>query len=192
MRKPLILAAAATVAATAIGLSLVATAQAGTATSKSAIEQLSLMSQKQTPADPLPQFISSGTEVGELVTPASVRRLGSAGAGTYWSGTDANGELCLITVIGDTEADFVAGASCAPPSVFATKGVGLQVAGPPGASEAYLLPDGVPASRLGDGYTVVSPNLVLSDPAAEPNGSRSVTGTSGTFTLSDLAPTPVR
>lgn len=190
MRKPLILAAAATVAATAIGLSLVTTAQAGTATS--AIEHLSLMAQRQAPPDHLPEFISSGTEVGDLVAPATTRRLGSAGAGTYWSGTDADGELCLITVIGDTEADFVAGASCAPPADFAGKGIGLQVAGPPGASEAYLLPDGVPASGLGDGYTVVSPNLVLSDPAAEPDESRSVTGTSGTFTLSDLAPTPVQ
>ncbi|MGN9841274.1 hypothetical protein ACTMTI_24410 [Nonomuraea sp. H19] len=192
MRKPLILAAAATVAATAIGLSLVAAAQADTATSKGAIEHMSLMSQRQTPVDHLPEFISSGTEVGELVAPATTRRLGSAGAGTYWSGTDANGELCLITVIGDTAADFVAGASCAAPSDFPKKGIGLQVAGPPGASEAYLLPDGVPASRLGDGYTVVSPNLVLSDPGAEPNGPRSVAGTSGTFVLSDLAPTPVR
>ncbi|MEV0619800.1 hypothetical protein AB0I81_41230 [Nonomuraea sp. NPDC050404] len=188
MRKPLILAAVATV----IGLSLAATAQADTATPESATEHLSLMSQSQTPVDRLPEFISAGTEVGELVAAATTRRLGSAGTATYWSGIDANGELCLITVVGDTAADFVAGASCAPPSDFTTKGVGLQVAGPPGASEAYLLPDGVPAAQLGDAYTVVSPNLVLADPAAEPDGPRSVTGTNGTFALSDLAPTQVR
>ncbi|MFC4016174.1 hypothetical protein ACFOY2_53815 [Nonomuraea purpurea] len=192
MRKSFSLVAAVGVAATAIGLSLVAAAQAGTATSAGAAEHMSLMSQKQTAADHLPEFISAGTEVGELVAPATTRRLGSSGAGTYWSGTDANGELCLITVIGDTAADFVAGASCAPPSDFPAKGVGLQVAGPPGASEAYLLPDGVPAAQLGEGYTVVSPNLVLSDPAAEPSEPRSVTGTRGTFTLSDLTPTPAQ
>ncbi|GAA4985061.1 hypothetical protein HD597_004079 [Nonomuraea thailandensis] len=188
MRKALILAAA----TTAIGLSLVATAQAGTAVPEDVAGHLSLMSQGQAAADQLPAFVSAGTEVGDLVAPATTRLLGSASGGTYWSGIDAGGRLCLITVIGDTAADFVAGASCAPPSEFTGKGVGLQVAGPPGASEAYLLPDGVPASRLGDGYTVVSPNLVLSDPAAEPAAPRGVAGTNGTFTLSDLAPTPVR
>ncbi|MGW3346269.1 hypothetical protein ACWDA3_23415 [Nonomuraea rubra] len=192
MRKPLILTAAAAAGAAAIGLFLVVTAQAGTATSKAPIEQLSLMSRQQTEADHLPAFISAGTEVGDLVAADTTRRLGSSGASTYWSGVDAKGRLCLITVIGDQEADFVAGASCAEASDFTGKGVGLQVAGPPGASEAYLLPDGVPAAQLGDGYTVVSPNLVLSDPAAEAADPRSVTGTSGTFTLSDLSPTAAR
>ncbi|WP_327588373.1 hypothetical protein OHA25_16110 [Nonomuraea sp. NBC_00507] len=81
MRKPLILAAAAGVAATAIGLSLVATAQADTATSKGAIAHMSLMSQRQTAADHLPAFISSGTEVGELVAPATTRPTCLAGCG---------------------------------------------------------------------------------------------------------------
>ncbi|MEV5891762.1 hypothetical protein [Nonomuraea fuscirosea] len=192
MRKPLVSTAAATAGAAAIGLFLVVTAQAGTATSKAPVEQLSLMSRQQAPADHLPGFVSSGTEVGDLVAADTTRRLGSSGAGTHWSGVDAKGRLCLITVIGDLEADFVAGASCAEPSDFAGQGVGLQVAGPPGASEAYLLPDGVPAAQLGDGYTVVAPNLVLSDPAAAETGPRSVAGTSGAFTLSDLSPTVAR
>ncbi|MFG1967710.1 hypothetical protein ACGFJC_00220 [Nonomuraea fuscirosea] len=189
MRKSFVMTAA---GAAAIGLFLVGTAQTGTATSKAPIEQLSLMSRAQAPADRLPAFVAAGTEVGDLVGADTTRRLGSSGAGTYWSGVDAKGRLCLITVIGDQKADFAAGASCAEPSDFAGQGVGLQVAGPPGASEAYLLPDGVPAAQLGGAYTVVAPNLVLSDPAAPEAAPRSVAGAGGTLTLSDLSPTVAR
>lgn len=166
-----------------------AAAEAASEAASEAAAQVTLLSRAQTAADRLPSFITPDDEVGSTIVAESTRLLGASATGTHWVGTNAKGEACLVTALGSAETDFVAAASCIPADELATESVGLQVMGPTGKSEAYLLPDGVHTAALATaGYSVVSPNLVSADPAAPLAGDRTVARGAGQITLPDLAP----
>lgn len=89
--------------------------------------------------DVLPEFLV-GTHVGEGLLPETARKVGSSDVAEFWAAMDADGRLCLVSVL----LDGTAASSCSLPVDFFRYGAALALAGseasPDMTAEAYLVP----------------------------------------------------
>jgi len=157
-------------------LSLAACAAVGTALTLTTLSASAV----ETTADPLSVLETKGptsllpatADLSLLgnggVSPETVVDLGQDENGTYFAGTDVEGNVCLLTLVPATE---LLAAACAAPEVLHETGIALAVSSklPTGAlasNEMYLLPDGVDINgqvEKSSGLTLISPNLLVGE-----------------------------
>lgn len=126
-----------------VGLAAVAPATAGSSSAVSLEEMLPILAKAQSSSDHVPDSIDLDA-LGNI-SEDTIRFLGSDHAGSYWVGTTASDDVCLVM---QTAADpDMAASSCVPIGSFYRDGLRLMAGQgmdqPETNAEAYLFPSDI-------------------------------------------------